>query len=566
MLTDLLSAADKKLFYDYTGHYMCKKNDEVGPRAPVEKLLTVWAQNKEQYLFNIMQHQFTLSRDILIEKDHDTLKYEISYYLNNMTNFADKFYEFACRIYSNHNTVMAVYELINESYLADNKYSNPDCPITLSFPDGKEYKLVKGCKPIRAIKKIYKAFKDQATFSEEELDAFVLYHSQVLNEKKFSGKLTLSIHPMDFVTASDNSLSWRSCMAWKGEGEYHRGTIEMMNSPMVVCAYLESDIPFYPIPEDERQWTNKKWREFFIVTPELISGIKGYPYWNRLLEKEVLNWLRILTEVTPGFLAGDFIDHIVEFRPDYCNGIIDQDLDHYVQLCFSTEDGAMYNDFYGDYFYNMYITKNIASQSIEYNDMATCMWCGKNGYNDLFNDFDDPEKDYCDMNSTICFSCQYHPPVCAHCGHTLYDDEEIHYDEDGNVVCESCWDSKIQSPLTGKFYFCDDYCKLKKIYLYSSSQKNILGMIYIENDLTLINKLKEPLYQGEFCLQGLGGYGYWQTCIVIDYDNIISEKKREKFRSMFSVNCNNYIVLEIKYLKIMDKYGRLQTVDDFIAC
>ena len=34
MLTDLLSAADKKLFYDYTGHYMCKKNDEVGPRAP----------------------------------------------------------------------------------------------------------------------------------------------------------------------------------------------------------------------------------------------------------------------------------------------------------------------------------------------------------------------------------------------------------------------------------------------------------------------------------------------------------------------------------------------------
>ena len=119
----------------------------------------------------------------------------------------------------------------------------------------------------------------------------------------------------------------------------------------------------------------------------------------------------------------------------------------------------------------------------------------------------------------------------------------------------------------GKIYFNDDNFKLKKISLYSSSQKSMLGTTYIENSLTILNKLEEPLYQGEFCLETSSGWRYWHTCFVIDYDNIISQEKKEKFKSMFSIKYDNYKTIEIKYLKIMDKNGHFsQTLDDFIAC
>ena len=37
---------------------------------------------------------------------------------------------------------------------------------------------------------------------------------------------------------SDNNSGWESCMSWRNNGCYRRGTVEMMNSPYVIVAYL----------------------------------------------------------------------------------------------------------------------------------------------------------------------------------------------------------------------------------------------------------------------------------------------------------------------------------------
>ena len=84
-------------------------------------------------------------------------------------------------------------------------------------------------------------------------------HSQILNKKRLKGTLCLSIHPLDYITISDNNCDWDSCMTWTGDdcpGEYRLGTLEMMNSPSVVVAYLDSKEPYHPL-DDGRAWSNK---------------------------------------------------------------------------------------------------------------------------------------------------------------------------------------------------------------------------------------------------------------------------------------------------------------------
>ena len=49
----------------------------------------------------------------------------------------------------------------------------------------------------------------------EEYEAFRLAHSRILNTKTLKGTLCLSIHPMDYMTMSDNTYDWSSCMSWR---------------------------------------------------------------------------------------------------------------------------------------------------------------------------------------------------------------------------------------------------------------------------------------------------------------------------------------------------------------
>ena len=89
---------------------------------------------------------------------------------------------------------------------------------------------------------------------------------------------------------SDNNEDWESCMSWTQGGEYRVGTIEMMNSPYVIVAYLKSHHNL----EWADNWNSKKWRELYICSNDFVRSITGYPYKDEKITKLVLEKIREL--------------------------------------------------------------------------------------------------------------------------------------------------------------------------------------------------------------------------------------------------------------------------------
>jgi hypothetical protein len=75
----------------------------------------------------------------------------------------------------------------------------------------------------------------------EDFKKWQTWLSTICTVKEYKTNLVLSIHPIDFMTSSDNASGWTSCMNWRDDGGYSSGTIEMMNSNMVIIAYLENN-------------------------------------------------------------------------------------------------------------------------------------------------------------------------------------------------------------------------------------------------------------------------------------------------------------------------------------
>lgn len=90
---------------------------------------------------------------------------------------------------------------------------------------------------------------------DDEFEEFRICQSMCTNTTALEGKLCLSIHPLDYMTMSDNACDWSSCMSWQEDGCYRMGTVEMMNSPCVIVAYLESSHPMYF--SREATWNSK---------------------------------------------------------------------------------------------------------------------------------------------------------------------------------------------------------------------------------------------------------------------------------------------------------------------
>ena len=163
-----------------------------------------------------------------------------------------------------------------------------------------------------------------------------MWHSRILNQKYMDGELCLSIHPLDYMTMSDNDNNWDSCMKWNGVGDYRCGTVECMNAPNVLIAYLHNpDHPMNPFTFKDWKWNSKKWRELFIVNEEVISEVKGYCFQDESLTNTILMWIKELAEKNLGWTYDNDEINIQETIP------WENDAD----MCFRFYPGKyMYND------------------------------------------------------------------------------------------------------------------------------------------------------------------------------------------------------------------------------
>ena len=134
-------------------------------------------------------------------------------------------------------------------------------------PEGIEIR--KGTKIVKAFKHFV---KDERCLTDIQNAA-----SRIIQENKIEGKLCFSIHPLDYLSSSENTHNWRSCHAL--DGEYRAGNLSyMMDTSTIVC-YIKSDeeenLPNFP---KDIKWNSKKWRVLIHFSEDKKMIIAGRPY------------------------------------------------------------------------------------------------------------------------------------------------------------------------------------------------------------------------------------------------------------------------------------------------
>lgn len=331
------------------------------------QVLRKWNCEKET-LFQLLGNQFIIEKDVVYEMPQAHLQEEIRHIFQDTNGVPSIFRELVLKNVEKYSEDWYILkELFSSSELAGNScsYSN-----RLHFRN-KNIKIQRGTKPMRILHKLAKMIDEEELFEQ-----FRLIHSRLLNRKKLTGTLCLSIHPMDYMTMSDNSYDWDSCMSWLNKGCYRAGTIEMMNSPFIVVAYLRGSNPFY---YKGQCWSgNKKWRQLYVVHPKGICNIKEYPYNCQGLSDLALNWLAELARTN---LHWNIPFDAVYFNMD--NNFGYHDLRIYT---FRMKFDYMYNDFDTDNtchkiyipqgWQNQYNKDDIIDVVLYLSGSLTCACCG----------------------------------------------------------------------------------------------------------------------------------------------------------------------------------------------
>ena len=421
-LRTLLSAEDKNMMNDYVTKFA---TDGSSSHASIDRLLRCWNDAKNEYLYTLLGNQFQIQKTLVYNKPENKLYDELSNKFNKYESACYKFRRnFDRFLWENRITLGEDYYklqlMMDLNNLLHTEYNDDE--FSVGTPDGRTIKVQKGCRPMRIISKVAKAYGGIADMEEFQNEVSV-----ILTQKKLTGTMTLSIHPMDYMTMSHNDCGWTSCMDWTDGGCYRRGTIEMMNSNCVLVAYLaaDNDMGFYA-GGHEYHWNNKKWRELFIVTPEIITGVKGYPYQNSDLVKLVNSWIR---ELAIKNLGWNYDEKNVQYqhrsRFDYKH-----DNGETINVKIAFETNTMYNDFGTIDHYGI-----IGSGVMNHMDICTnysgdemCMMCG-----DIDCYFDGE-------GALMCEECD-NPTYCHCCGERIDDGDT--YELDGEIYCYDCYYDRV---------------------------------------------------------------------------------------------------------------------------
>lgn len=433
---EALTVQDKKYITEYIEKWG-GINSPIKLKVPLDYILREWNKSK-QTLFNIFGEKLMLEKEIQVEDGDNKKIREINNYLNS-TNPGTDFINSVRKLFTFNGTYFedtyATYNLTQAKQLFTNRVAKE-----FSYRN-KDYKVIKvpeGAKVMKVLQKIAKEF------NLPDFEIFRNHISRITEIRKSKIKFTLSIHPLDYMTMSDNANGWESCMNWtQGPGSYRAGTIEMMNSPVVVVAYITTK-PYYPA-NTPIEWTSKSWRELIIVHPNTICSVKSYPYYNISFDKALVNWLAdLVEEKTEWRYNRKKPQENLESCSDIKAWQDKEDKDNYFLLHFETNE--MYNDFgntdnYGIFSINPPDNKYHTS-TINYSGLMTCMCCG--------------ESNYCsdDTEAVICEDCEP-ATYCYCCGERVNANDAI--EVDGGWVCEDCYNDLHKCMCCEDAHFDEDF-------------------------------------------------------------------------------------------------------------
>lgn len=416
------------------------ENKDYNGAISTKKFLIDW-ENSKTDLFKLLGNNLIYETPLKLEATQESIYKKLtSIRSEEMPEFWRK-----AQDYLTINNKRGLSYLLSDDTLSKRIYDKED--ITLSD----KHKIRKGMK----IMKVLKILNEEFCFAtDEEYEKFRIWHSMIFNSAVMEGTLCLSIHPLDYITMSDNDENWSSCMSWAKNGCYRRGTIEMMNSPYIIVAYLTNHD--HKMKIDGNEWNSKKYRILIYVDQDIIVNIKAYPYQHKELNQKIVG---IVRELAIKNLGWEYEDNLK------CTEDNDFELANFEEDAYGCtfETNAMYNDFAAGvihYYYdgighklsyNRYNYKN-------YSGLATCVYCGE----EVYNDYNDEARDL------ICDSCAEYE-VCSCCGYRIRYNDDIYYVE-GDPVCYSCWEDSIYCPIVDDYYFEDN---IEKIYLAINTKEGV---------------------------------------------------------------------------------------------
>lgn len=563
-MIELISQYEKNIIDYYRKKYTGRPKADAY-FAPVEELLKPWEMSKKN-LFDMFGGQLILSKPISIKASTGAISNMIHQEIDANPNhiyqrFEEAYFTAVDKYMCGEEARDYIPELstVKNPLKWDLEQTNYDLYNTLEhlmnweniinlvwgyrstvikFPKSKkELRLDEGqTKTMRALGKVV----EELGIDKQLFEEFRINVSQWFNTAKVEGELCLSIHPLDFITMSENSLKWSSCMNWHNTGCYRRGTVEMMNSPVAIVAYVKHTKKPFEITKDF-SWNNKIWRELFIVDNDVIAGIKGYPYTHTGLENEVLKWLKELAVSRSSVRYSDIVTYGVE------NCDLNKNCNHRF-LDFQTN--IMYNDFgttengchqviYNLDTYDRYFEDPDANYvELNYSGASQCMWCGE------IDDWD-YENNGCEntelfpngQHSLICHHCDSFIGFCACCGNEMYEDDDhrtLFDPTEGNDVmwCSYCYNHYHRPcPITGEVLNtqCHFHHSVDRFLLDDTPPEyDYTYAIFAKRDSWFENPEIVAKYTTQTNFERLSGYRTTHT-YSIDWD-LLTPEGRELFR------------------------------------
>ena len=419
-LFNLLSEKDLQMLDDYRLELMGGKTEE--PRADLEYVLRFWKGNK-QFLFHLLGDNliYKVPVEFNCEIIDQKAAYEIGYDLGGwMYDFCERYYP------EEEGTLGVIGSLFTPMCLKTNRVILPINQETFTFDpiqtnSKNSLRIRRDSKVTKTILKILKFFEQQTGEApkQEYVDEFLKSYSTIKSFTHLEGNLCFSIHPLDYLTMSDNEANWKSCLSLRNKGDYCSGAIEMMNHGNILMVYIESTNSKMKIGENE--WNNKIWRELFYVDPNFVVNIKSYPLISEEITTTALeefaklaNKQKDLNYVNEGF---SLVSSVIEDGEKSVRK-------RWIDICFS----RMYNDFDTAQTHHHLWLNSYGSLPYHYLSRyydATCLWCGEI--------LDDQAP-----NEIFCAECK-EELYCEHCGCQLDINTAIPY-RNYICLCPDCFD------------------------------------------------------------------------------------------------------------------------------
>lgn len=327
--------------------------------------------------------------------------------------------------------------------------------------------------------KLLKAFKffeqDEITLKDIQTQA-----SMIIQEDKVEGTLCFSVHPLDFLSTSENTYNWRSCHAL--DGEYRAGNLSyMVDNSTIICYLKGRDNVILPNFPNDVMWNSKKWRMllFFSENWDVLFAGRQYPFFSRIALNEIICQLN---DTTKGYWTEWHNDQINQFsykeKDSYADGhlfykyiCLDSEIHKITDIVKDREHSLHFNDLLRSSCYKpYYIWKKYRENScipiLNIGGKVPCLRCGNNhivttdtmmcldceleygnSQSDLFGHCDccdrrmlmDRSYYISSHDQTVCEWCyDLYTKRCTNCGEICYSDEMIYDKSNHNYTCTCC--------------------------------------------------------------------------------------------------------------------------------